>query len=412
MDVSIARRAACAVIIASSTLLHGCAFLDWYFSGRTPGVQTKVVTVNDGSALNLAFSFRANVELRPCEQTTDALGYTIYCDYLFPDGTSLRSIFEFDWLPGNSVLNRYAPVILQVPSAAGYFAGTYDNGNGTLGSLLVTSGLSSLPLDTVTTLRAEPGTQLVIVDLPAPPAVPDRLGLKFDYRANSPAIKVMSAAKFQLGSRTFYPPLLPCVTSFSGLAPLSAGAMPSTQGIAAFAQPCKSKIYNFLGSADPGPHPLTVVEFYNATLDHYFITWIPDEIAALDAGVSRRGWTRTGSTFNVYKQQGNGTSSVCRYYLPPQYGDSHFFGRGAEECRATGDRNPAFVLEQADYMHVWLPTQGFCPAATRPIYRVFSNRTDANHRYTTDPAVRDVMVQRGWVAEGDGPDLVVMCGPA
>ena len=361
------------------------------------------MTGKDGPLLNRAFSFRADVELRPCEQTTDALGYTIYCDFVFADGTSIRSVFEFDWLTGNVVFNRYRPIILQVPSDAGYFAGTFDNGNGTLGSLFVTSGLSSLPLDTETTLRAEPGTQLVVVDLPAAPAVPGRLGLKFDYRANSPAIKVMSAAKFQLGSRTFYPPLLPCVTSFSGLAPLSAAAIPSTQAIAAFAQPCKSKIYDFLGSGDPGPLPVTVVEFYNAALDHYSSPGIPRKSRASIAARTARGWTRTGLTFNVYRQQGNGTSSVCRYYLPPQFGDSHFFGRGAEECQATGDANPAFILEQSDYMHVGLPTLGFCPGDARAIYRVFSNRADVNHRYTTDRAMRDQMVQRGWLAEGDGP---------
>jgi hypothetical protein len=135
----------------------------------------------------------------------------------------------------------------------------------------------------------------------------------------------MSVAKFQLGSRTFYPPLLPCVTSFRGLAPLSATALQSWQAVADWAQPCHSKIYNFLSAGDPGPHSLTVVEFYNAALDHYFITWIPDEIAGFDTGTTARGWTRTGLTFNVYKQQGSGTSAVCRYYLPPQYGDSHFF---------------------------------------------------------------------------------------
>jgi Repeat of unknown function (DUF5648) len=77
----------------------------------------------------------------------------------------------------------------------------------------------------------------------------------------------------------------------------------------------------------------------------------------------------------------------------------------------SGDRRPA-VLEQSEYMHIWLPAQAFCPGNMRPIYRVFSNRSDANHRYTADLAVRDQMVQRGWLAEGDGPDQVVMCGPA
>jgi hypothetical protein len=36
---------------------------------------------------------------------------------------------------------------------------------------------------------------------------------------------------------------------------------------------------------------------------------------------------------------------------------------------------------------------------------------DANHRYMVVQALRDEMVGRGWLAEGDGPDLVVMCVP-
>jgi hypothetical protein len=47
-----------------------------------------------------------------------------------------------------------------------------------------------------------------------------------------------------------------------------------------------------------------------------------------------------------------------------------------------------------------------------PVYRVYSNRPDANHRYTIERAVRDAMVAKGWLAEGDGADIVVMCAPA
>ena len=46
------------------------------------------------------------------------------------------------------------------------------------------------------------------------------------------------------------------------------------------------------------------------------------------------------------------------------------------------------------------------------VYRVFSNRSAANHRYMIDKAVRDEMVGKGWLAEGDGPDFVVMCAPS
>jgi len=61
---------------------------------------------------------------------------------------------------------------------------------------------------------------------------------------------------------------------------------------------------------------------------------------------------------------------------------------------------------------VILPVAGVCPAGTINVYRVFDNRTDANHRYMIDAAIRDTMVsQRNWIAEGDGPNLVVMCVP-
>jgi serine protease len=156
---------------------------------------------------------------------------------------------------------------------------------------------------------------------------------------------------------------------------------------------------------------VTIVEFYNASLDHYFITWVPAEIAILDAGVTIKGWTRTGKTFTTYTSARTGTSPVCRFYIPPALGDSHFFGRGLQECNDTAVKNPTFVAEDPSFMQMFLPTAGACPAGTVPVYRVFSNRPDANHRYMTDRAVRDQMVMKGWLAEGDGPDLVVMCAP-
>jgi len=163
--------------------------------------------------------------------------------------------------------------------------------------------------------------------------------------------------------------------------------------------------------AAESPTTALAVEFYNATLDHYFLTHIANEIAILDAGVTIRGWVRTGQSFNVYAAAGAQTSPVCRYYIPPAKGDSHFYGRGTAECTATGAANPSFIDEDAQFFHVVLPTLGVCPAGTRNVHRVFSNRLDANHRYMVDSATRDHMVTTGWLAEGDGPDLVVMCAP-
>src|SRR5262249_53506276 len=124
-----------------------------------------------------------------------------------------------------------------------------------------------------------------------------------------------------------------------------------------------------------------------------------------------KGWMRTGYVFNAFTSPQEGTSPVCRFYIPPGLGDSHFFGRGAAECDATARNNPSLVLEDSRFMHVFLPGDGLCPANTAPVHRVFSNRADANHRYVTEAGLRDRMVAKGWLAEGDGADLVVMCAP-
>jgi hypothetical protein len=55
--------------------------------------------------------------------------------------------------------------------------------------------------------------------------------------------------------------------------------------------------------------PGTVIEFYNSTLDHYFITADTGEAAAIDNGSTGPGWHRTGDSFNA-----GGTTPVCRFY--------------------------------------------------------------------------------------------------
>ena len=170
------------------------------------------------------------------------------------------------------------------------------------------------------------------------------------------------------------------------------------------------------GVAGAGPAPggaatVDVIEYYNATLDHYFITWIEPEIAHLDAGLTPTRWTRTGQSFKAYAMPQPGTSQVCRFYIPPADGNSHFFGRSADECAASHRANPDFVLEDPQYMQMYVPTAGACPAGTQPVYRAFNNRADANHRYMTDRVLRDRMAAAGWIPEGDGADRVVMCAP-
>jgi hypothetical protein len=172
-------------------------------------------------------------------------------------------------------------------------------------------------------------------------------------------------------------------------------------------KPAYSTMLDLLSKA-----PVEVVEFYNASLDHYFITRIPDEMEKLDRGDVLKGWSRTGKAFGTYIDSQPASSPICRFYIPPNLGDSHFFGRGTQECAATAQSNPSFVLEDAQSMQMFIPVSGVCPPETMNVYRVFSNRPDANHRYMTSKADLTLMLTKGWLAEGDGPDLVAMCAPS
>ena len=166
----------------------------------------------------------------------------------------------------------------------------------------------------------------------------------------------------------------------------------------------------------PVPAPRAdAVEYYHAALDHYFVTSSPVEIAALDAGAFA-GWSRTGASWSVFAKAGEPRgAAVCRYYGRPEAGlDSHFYSASADECTAVATKfSSAWLLESPNVFQAQLPatTSGLCPIATRPLYRLFNGRRDANHRFTTSVAVRDAMRARGWVPEGYGPGMVAMCVP-
>ena len=159
-----------------------------------------------------------------------------------------------------------------------------------------------------------------------------------------------------------------------------------------------------------------VVEFYSAALDHYFISSNPAEINDLDTGV-HPGWVRTGLRFLAYGDPAQApltVSPVCRFYLNPALGDSHFYSGDPAECAATLARfGNAWTYESASVFWIVLPdrTTGACPLGLKPVYRFFhSART--NHRYTTELVVRDDLSFRpGWIAEGYGPEAVIMCSP-
>ncbi len=153
-----------------------------------------------------------------------------------------------------------------------------------------------------------------------------------------------------------------------------------------------------------------VIEFYNAGLDHYFVSSLAADIQALDSG-RFAGWARTGFTFKAYDGPMAGMSPVCRFYIPPAQGDSHFYSASPAECADVRTKFPTFDYESPAVMYVGLPdpTTGACAAGLAPVYRLWNQRVDSNHRYTTDFNVRASMIAKGYLPEGYGPDGVAMC---
>jgi hypothetical protein len=158
------------------------------------------------------------------------------------------------------------------------------------------------------------------------------------------------------------------------------------------------------------PYAARVIEYYNAAFDHYFITADAAEIFYLDTGVFA-GWQRTGAQLTVFRERADATSPVCRFYIPPALGDSHFYSASPAECAAVRAKFPAFFYESADLFSVVLPdATGQCATGLRPVYRLWNARADSNHRYTTDVEQKAAMIAKGYVAEGYGAAAVAFCG--
>jgi len=172
-------------------------------------------------------------------------------------------------------------------------------------------------------------------------------------------------------------------------------------------------------NSGPASGAVPVVEFYNGLLDDYFLTVNAAEINDLDAGV-HPGWIRTGYRFLAYANAASappGASPVCRFYVQPAFGDSHFYSADPQECAATRAKFPTqWFFESAAVFYIVLPDKatGACPWSSHAVYRFLNNANGLHHRYTAEVDLRDVIVELGtWTQEGYGfpPAQVVMCTP-
>ena len=162
----------------------------------------------------------------------------------------------------------------------------------------------------------------------------------------------------------------------------------------------------------------TVVEFYNTTLKHYFMTADPAEATGIDSGTAGPGWVRTGGRFSAYRSSDDATglSAVCRFYgsttVNPATGlrkgpNSHFYTSDAAECEQV-KLDPGWTYEGIAF-HILRSTGAACTTASQAVFRSYNNgylRNDSNHRYTTDLSVQERMPAQGYSPEG-----AVMCAP-
>jgi len=148
---------------------------------------------------------------------------TVTCQYFF-DGVPVTSTAALVSELG-IVLGPIAdPIVLEVPAAATNIRGTFDDGLGHSGDLLVYPKLAVVPIDDTHSLTPGTGKQLVIVDLPANTPL---AGVTYDYhldfeqrvpKGTGPTpIKALFTGKLTVNGKTFYSPMLPCVTSFASL---------------------------------------------------------------------------------------------------------------------------------------------------------------------------------------------------
>ena len=167
-----------------------------------------------------------------------------------------------------------------------------------------------------------------------------------------------------------------------------------------------------------GAQTIPVVEYYHPALNHFFGTGIAAEIDALDGG-QIAGWRRTGQAFGAHPTAVAASSPVCRFYIPPEHGNSHFFSASPVECATVlqkigvDEDFSGYIHETSSAWYIGLPdaVTGGCGGGTVPVWRLWNQRADSNHRYTASAAARDPMLALGFVAEGYGPDTIAMCAP-
>jgi predicted dienelactone hydrolase len=141
------------------------------------------------------------------------------------------------------------------------------------------------------------------------------------------------------------------------------------------------------------------VEYYRSATNHYFITALPQEQAALDAGGE---WVRTGHEFKTFALGSGLGEPACRFFSAPALSpDTHFFTIYPLEC-AIVKASPLWLYEGFAFEAQAPDANGNCPADRIPVNRLYNNGMNAqpNHRFLTSRSEIAATQAQGWTLEG------------
>jgi hypothetical protein len=207
-------------------------------------------------------TFTGDTLISACASASSPGGPTVTCQIGAPGNLITTSIVAGGG--GTFAISPWDPLILEVPAGATSFAGTFFYTIPGLPPspvipLVVTAGLSSLQIDAKTTLLAEAGTQLVVVDVPSDLSLPNEINYTLHYSdASHLPVKAMFAVKVRSGVSTYYAPILPCATDFASLPGVPASGnltMPQILAYVSAMTPCNNKAFDFSPGTPPPPPP-------------------------------------------------------------------------------------------------------------------------------------------------------------
>ncbi len=163
------------------------------------------------------------------------------------------------------------PLLLELPAGVTDVVGTFEDGAGHGGSLVVRAGLATVPADAAQSFTAGAGKQLVVVELPDDAAVSGDYSMLLRFKQSVPKgtggpvpLKMVLTGRVSVVGNVFYPPILPCTTDLTTVPETTLPISATSLAVALPAAPgnCSNRVYDYsavVPQPTPTPTPVPTV---------------------------------------------------------------------------------------------------------------------------------------------------------